>query len=73
MSIFNKTAANDLVNIERVDKLLLIGVVVSVIFLLLCRKYQSAVFNEIDRKVYSQQDYTIFVKNIPIYITPTDS
>ena len=67
-SIFSKTTAGDSANIQIVDILHLVTVCISIVFCGLCQKYQFAVFNEIDRKIYTQQDYTIFVDNIPQYI-----
>lgn len=49
-------------------------VIVSIIFFFSYQRYQFRLFNEIDRRYYTQDDFTIFLENIPVFIpTNTDS
>lgn len=48
------------------DLLCLIVVIGSIIFFILYRKIQYTIYDKIDAEHQTQDDYTIFVENIPI-------
>jgi len=43
-------------------------VVISMVFFFFYKKYQFKIYNEIDRRYYTQDDFTLFLENIPIFI-----
>jgi hypothetical protein len=50
------------------DILTLAAVVLSIIFFFFYRRYQFTIYNEIDRRYYTQDDFTIFIENLPVFI-----
>ena len=50
------------------DILTLTAVVLSIIFFFFYRRYQFTIYNEIDRRYYTQDDFTIFMENLPVFI-----
>ena len=50
------------------DILTLAAVVLSMVFFFFYRRYNFSIYNEIDRRYYTQDDYTLYLKNIPVFI-----
>jgi hypothetical protein len=49
-------------------------VVLSIVFFLIYRKIQYRIFDQIDIGVQEQDEYTIFIENIPVLdINPKDN
>jgi len=55
-----------------VDILNLISVLASIVFFIIYRRYQFRIYCIVESTSFSQDDYTLFVENIPIYIPQED-
>lgn len=67
-SIFNKVTPEGDSDVMIVDILNLVTVVFSIIYFLVYHKYQSQIYSLLDSSAHTQDDYTVFVQNIPVYM-----
>jgi len=68
LSAYNKNTEKDEGMVNAVDILNLISVLASIVFFIFYRKYQFRIYSIAESTSFSQDDYTLFVENIPIYI-----
>jgi len=72
LSTFNKNTSRDEGMVNVVDILNLISVLASIVFFIIYRRYQFRIYCIVESTSFSQDDYTLFVENIPIYIPQED-
>jgi hypothetical protein len=68
LSAFNKKTQEDEGMVNVVDILNMICAIVSIVFFILYRKFQFKIYNIAETSSFSQDDYTLLVENIPIFI-----
>ena len=69
-SIFHKDDRKDLINTT--DLLAFITVLVSIIYFTVYRRIQYQIYNVIDEKNQTEDDYAIFVEDVPILNFPKE-
>ena len=69
-SIFHKDDRDDLINTT--DLLAFITIFVSIIYFTIYRRVSYHIYNVIDEKNQTEDDYTIFVEDIPILSFPNE-
>ena len=67
-SLYNKMTPTSEKLIVIVDILNLATVVVSILFFFFYRKYQYGIYSLLDSNAHTQDDYTLFVENIPVFM-----